>query len=318
MRHYLGRHYLGIDGGQSSTTALIANEAGQILGRGYGGPCNHVAAAEGRAKFFSAIGACLAEAARQANLELNSIEFAAACLGFSGGAEDKTTYTRELIRSRLYKITDDAQIALAGATAGEPGIIVIAGTGSIAFGSNAQHKSARAGGWGYIFGDEGGAFDLTRQALRAALQQEEGWGPPTLLHSLLLKKTAAKTANELLHTFYGGFDRTRIAALAPLVTQAAEQQDQPALAILENAAAKLTSFANGVYRQLFQPGECVPVAHIGGVFESPLMRRNFRQNVEETTGCSAGPPRLSPAEGALLLALRLDENLSELSGHPEP
>jgi N-acetylglucosamine kinase-like BadF-type ATPase len=312
------RLYLGIDGGQSSTTALIANETGQILGRGYGGPCNHVAAAEGRAKFFSAIGACVAEAARQANLELNSIEFAAACLGFSGGAEDKTAYTRELIRSGLYKITDDAEIALAGATAGQPGIIVIAGTGSIAYGRNAQQQSARAGGWGYIFGDEGGAFDLARQALRAALQQEEGWGPPTLLHSLLLEKTGAKTANELLHAFYGSFDRTRVATLAPLVTQAAEQQDHPSLEILENAAAKLAWFANGVYRQLFEPGECVPVAHIGGVFESPFMRRNFIQNVQKTTGCSASPPRLSPAEGALLLALRLDGNLSELSRRQEP
>ncbi|HEY1950674.1 MAG TPA: BadF/BadG/BcrA/BcrD ATPase family protein, partial [Bryobacteraceae bacterium] len=291
---------------------------GQILGRGYGGPCNHVAAAEGRAKFFSAIGACVAEAARQANLELNSIEFAAACLGFSGGAEDKTAYTRELIRSGLYKITDDAEIALAGATAGQPGIIVIAGTGSIAYGRNAQQQSARAGGWGYIFGDEGGAFDLARQALRAALQQEEGWGPPTLLHSLLLEKTGAKTANELLHAFYGSFDRTRVATLAPLVTQAAEQQDHPSLEILENAAAKLAWFANGVYRQLFEPGECVPVAHIGGVFESPFMRRNFIQNVQKTTGCSASPPRLSPAEGALLLALRLDGNLSELSRRQEP
>jgi N-acetylglucosamine kinase-like BadF-type ATPase len=312
------RHYLGVDGGQSSTTALIANETGQVLGRGYGGPCNHVAAAEGSAKFFSAIGACLADATRQANLELNSIEFAAACLGFSGGAEDKAAYTRELIRSRLYKITDDAEIALAGATAGEPGIIVIAGTGSIAYGRNAQQKSARAGGWGYIFGDEGGAFDLARQALRAALQQEEGWGPSTLLHPLLLEKTGAKTANELLHAFYANFDRTRVATFAPLVTQAAEEQDRRSLEILENAAAKLTSFAYGVHRQLFQPGECVPVAHIGGVFESPFMRRNFIQNIKKTTGCSAGPPRLSPAEGALLLALRLDGNLSELSGRQEP
>jgi N-acetylglucosamine kinase-like BadF-type ATPase len=312
------RLYLGIDGGQSSTTALIANEVGRILGEGRGGPCNHVAAAEGRAKFFNAVGACLAEASRQANLERNSLEFAAVCLGFSGGAEDKDAYARELIASRLYKITDDAEIALAGATAGQPGIIVIAGTGSIAYGRNAQKKSARAGGWGYIFGDEGGAFDLARQALRAALQQEEGWGEPTLLHSLLLEQTGAKTANELLHAFYGNFDRTRIATLAPLVTQAAEQQDQPALEIIQCAASKLSWFVNGVYHQLFHPGEAVPVAHVGGAFESSLLRQDFIQNVKKTNGCSAGPPLLTPAEGALLLALRLDGNLSELSGRPEP
>jgi N-acetylglucosamine kinase-like BadF-type ATPase len=302
------RLYLGIDGGQSSTTALIANETGQVLGRGVGGPCNHVAAAEGRAKFLSALATCLAEASREANLELASLHFEAACLGLSGGPEDKAAYARELIRSRLYEITDDAEIALAGATAGEPGIIVIGGTGSIARGRNAQQKTARAGGWGYIFGDEGGAFDLARQALRAALQQEEGWGPATLLYPLLLEKTGAETANKLLHSFYGSFDRTRIATLAPLVTQAAEQQDQPALAILENAAAKLAGFANGVHGQLFQPGESVPVGHIGGVFESTLLRKFFVRDIQKAIACPAGPPRLTPAEGALLLAFRLDGN----------
>lgn len=312
------RLYLGIDGGQSSTTALIADESGKILGLGQGGPCNHVAAAEGRKKFFAAIGACLTAACGQVDLDCHSLEFAAACLGFSGGAEDKAIYARELIRARLYKITDDAEIALAGATAGEPGIILIAGTGSIAYGRNAHHETARAGGWGYIFGDEGGAFDLARQGLRAALRQEEGWGPPTALHSLLLEKTGATSANDLLHTFYAGFDRTRISALAPLVTQAAEQQDQPALEIVENAAAKLTWFVEGVYRRLFPQGDRIPVAHIGGVFQSPLLRQRFIHNIERVINCPAGAPRFRPAAGALLQALRLDGNPSELSGHLEP
>jgi N-acetylglucosamine kinase-like BadF-type ATPase len=312
------RFYLGVDGGQSSTTALIADETGRILGRGHGGPCNHVAAAEGRAKFFQAVGACLAEACAQANLQAASIEFAAACLGFSGGAEDKSAYARNLIRSRLYKITDDAEIALAGAAAGEPGIIVIAGTGSIAFGRNARRQTARAGGWGYIFGDEGGAFDLARQALRAALRHEEGWGPPTLLRSLLLEKTGAQTANELLHAFYAGFDRVRVAALAPLVAEAAGQQDAAALEIIDNAAARLTLFVNGVYRQLFQQAENVLVAHVGGVFQNEFLRQKFIQHVKEATGCSAGGPRFGPAEGALLLALRLDRNQSVLSVAPLP
>jgi N-acetylglucosamine kinase-like BadF-type ATPase len=310
--------YLGIDGGQSSTTALIADENGRLLGQGRGGPCNHVAAGEGRAKFFAAIGACLEQACGQAGLDFFSIEFAAACLGFSGGAEDKAVYARELIRSRLYKITDDAEIALTGATVGEPGIILIAGTGSIAYGRNVQNKTARAGGWGYIFGDEGGAFDLARQALRAALRQEEGWGPPTALHALLLEKTGAKTANDLLHRFYASFDRARIAALAPLVSQAAEQQDQLANDILKNAATRLTWFVEGVYQSIFRHGDGIAIAHIGGVFQSRPLRQYFVQNIKSALGCVAGPPRLNPAAGALLQALRIDENLSELSGLPEP
>src|SRR5579875_2257112 len=121
----MSRYYLGIDGGQSSTTALIASETGRVLGGGRGGPCNHVGAAEGRAKFFSAVGSCLEQACREAHIE-PGIAFAAACLGVSGGAEDKAGYARELIRSAKFHITHDAEIALLGATGGEPGVIVIA------------------------------------------------------------------------------------------------------------------------------------------------------------------------------------------------
>src|SRR5882724_8342901 len=189
------RLYLGVDGGQSSTTALIAGETGGIVGRGRGGPCNHVTTAEGRAKFLSAVGDCLEQACREAGIDATTVQFAAVCLGLSGGGEDKEPYVRELIRSERYKITHDAEIALTGATAGEPGIIIIAGTGSMAFGSNARGETARAGGWGYIFGDEGGAFDLARRALRAALEQEEGWGAETSLRQLLLEETGAASAN---------------------------------------------------------------------------------------------------------------------------
>ena len=309
--------YLGVDGGQSSTTALIANDVGCIVGRGRGGPCNHVTTAEGRARFLSAIGDCLNQACREAGIDAATVRFAAVCLGLSGGGEDKEAYTRELIRSELYKITHDAEIALTGATAGEAGIIMIAGTGSMAFGRNAQGKKARAGGWGYIFGDEGGAFDLTRQALRAALRSEEGWGEQSALHRLLLDATRAASANELLHRFYGRLDRAHIATLANLVTQAANDGDSVAITILRDAAAKLAFYVTGVYRQLFSKAETVPVAPIGGVFQGELVRREFSRCVSESVACRVIQPRFSPVAGALLEALRLDGNPSSLSGLAE-
>src|SRR3954451_3373682 len=112
--------YLGVDGGQTSTVALIANETGRIVGRGKGGPCNHVGPAEGRARFFSALGDSLNEACRQAGVDRGQVSFASACLGFSGGPQDKEAYVRELIRSAQYRITHDAEIALEGATEGLP------------------------------------------------------------------------------------------------------------------------------------------------------------------------------------------------------
>src|SRR5437764_3315818 len=99
------------------------------------------------------------------------------------------------IRTRRLIVTNDAVSALAGATASGQGIITIAGTGSIAFGRNASGRTARAGGWGYIFGDEGSGFDIVRQALRAALRMEEGWGPSTRLREVLIEATGSRDAN---------------------------------------------------------------------------------------------------------------------------
>jgi N-acetylglucosamine kinase-like BadF-type ATPase len=311
------RLYLGIDGGQSSTTALIAHETGRIIGRGRGGPCNHVASPQRRAKFLSVIGGCLDDACRDAELETSSISFAAACFGFSGGAEDKEACSRELVSSAKYKFTHDAEIALTGATAGEPGIIVIAGTGSMAFGRNTAGATARAGGWGYLFGDEGGAFDFARRALRSALQFEEGWGRPTALREIFLKSTGAPDANTLMHRFYNEFSRQAIAALAPLVTQAADQADPVAIEIVERAARKLAWFAEAVHQQLFRPRESVPVAYSGGVFQSTLLRDAFARRVAEAINGHAVAPHFGPAAGAVLEALRLDENQSRLSALPE-
>jgi glucosamine kinase len=308
------RLYLGIDGGQSSTKALLADETGKVIGRGRGGPCNHVASAEGRSKFLSAVGDCLRQAYHEAGLESTSVKFASVCLGLSGGAEDKEAYVKELIAAERYKLTHDAEIALLGGTAGKPGIIIIAGTGSIAFGRNAQMQTARAGGWGYIFGDEGGAFDLARQALRRALQYEEGWGPPTILHKVLLKVSGVGTANALMHQFYNQFDRKQIATYAKLVTSAAEGGDKVALEVLKAAGDSLMHYVTAVYHQLFKNQETVQIVAVGGVLQSTLLLQQLKQNIYTSLLCPTGPPQLSPAGGALLEALRQDENQSPLSG----
>jgi N-acetylglucosamine kinase-like BadF-type ATPase len=314
----LTRYYLGLDGGQSSTTILIADETGRVLGRGRGGPCNHVSGDAARAKFFLAVNDALRDACKQASLSPANIEFDSVCLGFSGGAADKDAYSREFLRSKRYKITHDAEIALSGATGGEPGIIIIAGTGSMAFGRNAGGATGRAGGWGYVFGDEGGGFDITRRALRAALRFEEGWGPATSLRRMLLDETGAATANSLMHRFYTPeFSRPRIAALSEVVSHAAESGDDAAAGILRGAAAELMTYVDGVYRQLFRTGEHPAIAHIGGVFRSEIVRREFARLAREHTGSEPTPPRFGPAAGALLEALRADDNQSSLSSVPE-
>lgn len=294
--------FLGVDGGQSSTTALVGDQAGRVIGVGKAGPCNHASAAEGKARFLAALGGSVEGAMTQAGVA--NLTFESACFGFSGGPADKDALTREVVKARRYTITHDAWIALAGALAGEPGIIAIGGTGSIIFGRNREGRTARAGGWGYIFGDEGGAFDLVRQALRAILRHEEGWGPATALKDLLIEASGATGANELLHRFYTDeYPRERVAAYAPLVDRAAVLGDAIAGDILKGAAQSLATLLAATRNQLFRPEEPVAVSYTGGVFRSRILLERFRMLVELDAN-AVQPPVYGPAAGSLIEAYR--------------
>ena len=312
------RYYLGLDGGQSSTSVLLSDESGAILGHARGGPCNHVSGPEGREKFLKVVGDCVRQACETAGLHLPDPEFESVCLGFSGGPADKELYSRKLIRSRRFKITHDAEIALSGATGGQPGIIIIAGSGSMAFGRNAFGKFARAGGWGYVFGDEGGGFDIARRGLRAALRMEEGWGPTTSIRDRFLELSGAPDANSLMHRFYTTeFSRPKIAAFSLVVAETAANGDRIAKEILREAARDLVTYVEGVYRNLFSSREQPKVAFVGGVFRNPDLRTAFVELVREQMGVQPEPPLLGPAAGALLDALRADGNSSHLRNVPE-
>jgi N-acetylglucosamine kinase-like BadF-type ATPase len=311
------RLFLGVDGGQSGTTALIGDESGRVLGAGTGGPCNHATVAEGRRKLVRAVSGSVAAACAEAGLDPRAVRFRAACFGMSGGPEDKQAILREILPADVVLVTDDAVIALAGATAGEPGIVTIAGTGSIAFGRNAAGRAARIGGWGYIFGDEGGGFDIARQALRAALRSEEGWGPATALMPALLEATGSADANGAMHRFYRpDWPRSRVAALAPLVDEAAMAGDAVARDILHHAAQQLAMLTAAVRQQLWQPGEPARVAWTGGVFRSRMLLDRYLCLVELEGGNRAVPPEHNPAAGALIEAYRAAGLQPRLSGVP--
>lgn len=297
--------YLGVDGGQSGTAAVVGDETGRVLGNGEAGPCNHAAAGEGRAKLERAVRESVGAACAQAGVDASTVRFEAACFGMSGGPDDKRKILAGILRTDRLIVTTDAVTALAGATESGRGVIVIAGTGSIAFGRNGEGRTARAGGWGYVFGDEAGAFDIVRQATRAALRMEEGWGPETRLKEILTAATGSRDANDAMHRFYTDeWPRSRVATLAPLVDRAATEGDAVAVQILHAAAQELATLAAAVRGQLFGEEEAVEVAYIGGVFQSRRVLERFRLLVELRGEDRCIAPRRGPAEGALLEAIR--------------
>ncbi len=302
----MSQYYLGVDGGQSGTRAVIGDEAGRVLGIGRGGPSNYAGASEGPGRFVIALRASLRDACRQAGLNAGQVRFASACLGFSGGTADKEATVRQILASDRMLVTDDAAVAWSGATGGKPGIVVIAGSGSIAFGRNAAGRTARAGGWGYLFGDEGGAFWMAREALRAALRWEEGWGGPTSLRARLLDATGARNMNDLLHRCYTAeFERPRVARFALLVNQAAESGDPAALEIFDAAARELVLLAKAVRGQLFADGEKPVMSYAGGVFGSRILRARFGERLQSEAGMPVTAPIYDAGLGALMEAYRI-------------
>lgn len=299
-----GRLFLGVDGGQSSTKAVIGDAGGKILGRGRAGPCNHASKSEGRSKLRTAVSAVVDDALEVAGLPVATV-FEAACFGMSGGPADKQDLIAEIVRADAVRVFDDAEVALEGAVQGGAGAIVIAGTGSIALAKDTAGKKVRCGGWGYILGDEGGAFSIVRKAVRLALAAEEGWGDQTNLVDLFLGVTGADSVNKAMHCFYGpDWPRDRIARLAPDIDTAAEAGDRCATEVLHAAGLALGDLAITVTGMLELPRGQVPVHYSGGVFRSRRVLESFMSRCGEQH-CRVEMPAHDGAIGALLLAYRM-------------
>lgn len=297
------RLFLGVDGGQSSTRAVIGDQDGRILARAEGGPCSRATSEAGAASLLKMARHLLADALHGAGLPAGS-RFEAACYGMSGGPEDKRSVLVSVTPAETIEVTTDAHVALEGAAGGGPGVLIIAGTGSIALARDELGNLARCGGWGYLFGDEGGGFDLVRRALRRALAAEEGWGAATGLGRALQEATGSATVNEAMHRLYDpDWPCHRIASLAPLVDHVAQRGDGPAQQVLQEAGTTLARLAMRAARALPGRSRQLDVFPWGNVLRSSTVRTALAQRLQEE-GLTLGRPIHDAATGALLRAYR--------------
>ncbi|MBI3980185.1 MAG: BadF/BadG/BcrA/BcrD type ATPase [Chloroflexi bacterium] len=301
---------LGLDGGGSQTTALVADAAGRLLGRGTAGPANYRAV--GLAAAVAAIAAATREALAAAGISGQSL--AVACLGLAGAArpEDRQRLhaaVEPLVSARRLLLTTDADVALAAGSPTTTGVVVIAGTGSIAFGRDAAGRTARAGGWGYLLGDEGSGYWIGREALAAVGRAADGRGPATALTAAVTAAWHLPAPPDLLDAVYGTPAlRPKIAALAPLVAAVAAQGDPTACAILDRAGDELALAAAAVLQQL----NCAApptVVLAGGVLLgcAPVRERLRAALAQRHPSANTVELQVEPAVGAVRLALRLLE-----------
>jgi len=321
--------YLGVDGGQSHTEAVIANGAGNILGRGRGGPSNHAEQPGGHERLLRAVVDSVTSALRAAGQgRIADIEFAAAHCAMTGGADYKEGAIASVLRARRLAVGHDAPAALAGAMAGEPGLVIIAGTGAVAYGERDDGRSLRIGGWGFLFGDEGSGFWISVEGVRRAMRAFDGVAEPTVLGKLALEHFGVPDLGKLaMAVYHEEISRDQLARFAATVHRAAAGGDEVAREIIAEGGRFLARLAaTSAQRLEFRPGE-TSVGCVGGVFRGELVREAFAAPLRELwSGARVVEPRFDPAVGALLLAYRLAgrqrtdnllSNLARQSGQKE-
>ena len=259
--------FLGVDGGGTKTQAVITDSFYRVVGEGLAGPSNPLRVGVERAA--AAIREAIDRACQAASIDRGRI--AAAEIGLAGVRRKDW---RERMRAALsdlsidtLEVVTDADIALFGATDGGPGVVVIAGTGSICCGRNAHGRRACTGGWGPVAGDEGSGSWIARRALQAVAQATDERGPQTALVQAAYAYFGGETPDELSTAIYAPeMTNERIAGFARHVINVAREGDQVARAILAEAGRELGTAAATVIRRLHMQHEAFPVAYVGGVF----------------------------------------------------
>ena len=298
--------YLGVDGGGTKTHAVLIDGDKNILGEGFTGAGNPLRV--GIESAVKNIFAAIEKATDVANRSKGDI--VSAQIGLAGVRREDLRY---LIRNRICErlrirkviVTTDAEIALYAATEGKEGLVIIAGTGSVCMGRNAKGEMASAGGWGPLAGDEGGGAGIARRALQAIAKSSDGRDKYTKLSDYAVDYFRAGRLEDLSVAIYAPqVDNARIAGFAKFVSQAANEGDEVAIEVLNEAGRELGIAATAVIQKLKMQKRKFPIGKVGSVFKSGcLITKPLLEKVNEIAPKAfMSETQKSPAFAAALMA----------------
>ena len=301
---------LGMDGGGTKTDFVLIDREGHVAARHRESGAYHLQI--GVEGLREVMGRGLA--AVFAKLGVSGDEIEHAFFGLPAYGEDNSVQPdldampAAFLGHRRYRCGNDMVSTWAGSLAGEDGIGIVAGTGSIGYGEHAG-RTARAGGWGELFSDEGSAFWIATKGLNAFSRMADGRAPRGPLHGILMRAFGLTEELELCAYLAAGEGQTRdrIASFSPLVAQAADAGDEQALAIFEVAGRELAAIAESIRKALdFRQGEQIPLSYSGGAFETgERILAPFRRSLKEhSADFDLRKPLLPPSLGAALYAAR--------------
>ncbi|AFY56193.1 putative N-acetylglucosamine kinase [Rivularia sp. PCC 7116] len=304
-------YVLGIDGGGSKTVCVLMNDKREIFGRGESGSSNYQSVGIEAAKFSieSAINTALTQ---KYNIKIDAICLGLAGVGRTQDIEVVKNIVQEIPATRNIKpqniiISHDALIALVGGIGKDTGIVVAAGTGAIVFGKNHRGETKRVGGWGYILGDEGGAYQIAIAGMNAALKSYDGREISTSLLEDFTNHFGLSNIEELIEVVYRrGLTVKEIAALAPIVDNAAFEGDPVANQIIDNAVSELVKATVTVIDGIFVGREDFEIVTTGSVWKgkSQIWERFVSCIGQDFVDVKVIFPKFEAAYGAGLLGLR--------------
>ncbi len=300
---------LGIDGGGTKTDAILVARDGTLGTGESAGPANLNTVGLDRAAqiIFELAQKCCE------NVSSGPDDLYAVGIGLAGAGRDidRAELHRHLLQlsqKEHFPLTSvvvetDWRIALEAAFASGPGVVLLAGTGSIACGKGADGKLFRAGGWGRMLGDEGSGFAISRDAVNAALRAHDGRSPQTMLLEFALQHFAVSSVEELIHKLY--HEHADVASFVPKVLQAETKGDSVAHGILSRAADELIDLIRALITKI-QPGGKVSIALMGGLLEKEnVYSKMTREKLVSTfSPVVIQKPKFPAVYGAAILAFQ--------------
>jgi N-acetylglucosamine kinase-like BadF-type ATPase len=310
-------YWLGIDGGGTKTDCVVLDADGETVGKGHGGPAN--ALRSGFDAAFLSMGEAAAEALRAANLK--PADVTGVCAGLAGAGQ-RSVIRRMIVflthefPNAVVKVTTDHEIALEAAVGSGPGVVLIAGTGSAAYGRNAGGETARSGGYGPRIGDEGSAYEIGRRAVAAVARARDLDAPVTLLAEMIPAALECPDWDDLMQRIMKNPDDV-FPKLFPVVAEAANAEDSAAKKILFTAAIGLGNLAMTVVRRLGLQAQDFSLVKCGGVFGrcptlEALLDSVLRSGVPLA---KISQLEISPAVGAARIAARLAGSSQQAATH---
>jgi N-acetylglucosamine kinase-like BadF-type ATPase len=298
-----------VDGGGTSTRALLADAAGRLLGEGLAGSANrnHFPRETVRGNLRTALLSAMKDATGAAG-RLSCIFLGMGGVSTESDRDDVASIARGIpeVGDALVRVENDTRVGLAGGLSGRPGIVLIAGTGSACLGVNARGETWLCGGWGSIADDAGSGHWIGLRAIQTAVRAEDGRLPPTALRKVVYSFLELEEPRRLLDRIHNrGLERDGIAKLAPRVIESAQGGDAAARRILEEAAGELSGMVAVTARKLFGADSCEMI-FVGGLARSgppfePMLAARIRA---ETPNVLVREPEMTPVQGAVLEALR--------------